>query len=211
VAGLLAVVAVFAYGLQTSPERGITAAVSLREVTPAPDRQVEATVRIDPPSAAEDADWLMATAWQGHGLHIDSLEAVGPADEGVYRTTEPLPVSGNWKSLIRLQSGDSIIGTPIYMPADPAIPAPGVTARPTFQREFIADSEILQREQLEGVPGWTKVAGYTVVGGIVATIIALLGWILMRLASAHSAPEPPATKRSRARRTRIGPSIGGRA
>jgi len=195
IGGLLAVVAIFGYGLQTQPTRGVEAFVSLEEVTPAPDRTVAATVRIDPPSAAEDANWLNATAWQGQGLHVDQLEAVD-ADAGIYRTTEPLPVSGNWKSLFRLQKGDSITGLPVFLPEDTAIPAPGIPARPEFQREFITDSEILQREQLEGVPGWTKLAGYAVVGGIVATIIALLGWILSRLA-AKSSGAPPRGKRSK--------------
>jgi hypothetical protein len=209
-AGLAAIVAVVGFGLQTSPQGGVTASVSLREVAPAPERAVEATVRIDPPSAAVDANWLNATAWQGGALHLDALEAVD-ADAGVYRTTEPLPVHGNWKSLIRLHGGDSITGSPIFMPADEAIPAPAVPARASFEREFVADTEILQREQLDGVPGWTKLAGYAVVGGIVAVIIALLGWILTRVARAYGAPSDPPRRSERTLRGRVGPSLGGRA
>ena len=209
-AGLVAIVAVVGFGLQTSPQQGVTASVSLREVSPEPERTVEATVRVDPPSAATDANWLNATAWQGGALHLDALEAVDE-DAGVYRTTEPLPVFGNWKSLIRLQSGDSIVGSPIFMPADEAIPAPAVPARADFQREFVADSEILQREQLEGVPGWTKLAGYSVVGGVVAAIIALLGWILTRVARAYGPPRQSPPRAARASGPRIGPTVGGRA
>jgi hypothetical protein len=196
--------------LQTSPQQGVSASVSLREVAGPPERAVEATVRVDPPSAAADANWLTATGWQGGALHLDALEAVD-ADAGVYRTTEPLPVHGNWKSLIRLHSGDSITGAPIFLPADEAIPAPAVPARASFEREFVADTEILQREQLDGVPGWTKLAGYAVVGGIVAVIIALLGWILMRVARAYGAPEDPPRRAQRIARGRVGASLGGRA
>ena len=208
-AGLVAIAAVVGYGLQTEPARGASAAVSLEQVDPAPERTVEATVRIDPPSAAAGADWLNATAWQGQGFHLDRLEAVD-AEAGVYRTTEPLPVHGSWKSLIRLHARDSLVGLPVYLPEDPAIPAEGIPAAPRFEREFIADTEILQREQAEDVPGWTKLVGYAVVGGIVAIIIALLGWILIRLASSYSAPWPPRRPRQRAGLGRLGES-GGRA
>ena len=185
-AGLVAILAVLGYGLQSSPAEGVSARVELSQAAPPPAREVEATVRIEPASAAEDADWLNATAWQGGGLRVEQLERVG---EGVYRTSEPLPVHGNWKSLIRLHSGDSIVGVPIYLPRDPAIPAPEVPAKDRFQRDFVADTEILQREQLDGVPTWTKLAGYTIVGAIAAAILALLAWILSRLASVHAAPE----------------------
>ena len=47
------------------------------------------------------------------------------------------------------------------------------------------------------MPGWTKLAGYAVVGGIVATIIVLLGWILTPARrEAAPAPAPPRGKRS---------------
>ena len=93
--------------------------------------------------------------------------------------------------MIRLHGGDSIVGVPVYLPDDPAIPAAEVPATATFERDFIADSELLQREQLDDVPGWTKLVGYGVVGGIVAMILGLLAWILTRLARAYSGPRPP--------------------
>ena len=112
---LAAIVGVFAYGLDTKPVDGVRASVALREVSPAPDRTVEATVRIDPPSAARDADWLTAMAWQGGGLKINRLRQVAP---GVWRTTAPLPVHGDWKTLVRLHRDRSIVALPIYLPKD---------------------------------------------------------------------------------------------
>lgn len=207
---LVAIVAVIAYGLQTSPQAGISAQVALSDVSgKGLEKTAEATVRIDPPSAAEDTNWLNVTAWQGHGLQVAPLEAVD-ADAGIYRSSEPVPIGGSWKSLIRIHKGDSIVGTPIYMPADAAIPADEVPALGSFERPFVADTEILQREQLDGVPGWTKVAGYSLVGGIVATIVLLLGWILTRLSREGTGPP-----RQRARREASGSAartpIGGRA
>ncbi len=79
---LLAVVAVVGYGLQTSPQGGVSAQVELTKVSGTGlDKTAEATVRIDPPSAAQDTDWLNVTAWQGKGLQVAPLEAVD-ADAG---------------------------------------------------------------------------------------------------------------------------------
>ncbi len=208
-ASVLAIVAVVGYGLQTSPQQGASATVELRG---AASGEAQAAVRIDPPSAAADANWLNVTAWQGHGLRVDPLLAVDE-DAGLYRTSGPIPTAGSWKSLIRIQKGDSIVGMPIYMPADRAIPAAEVPAKPLMTREFVPDSEILQREQLDGVPGWTKAAGYAVVGSIVAAIVLMLGWILTRLAATH-AGGPPARGAERPARRRplaTGRAAGGRA
>jgi hypothetical protein len=206
-AALLAIVAVVGYGLQTTPQRGVSATVELSGAT---GGEARGTVRIDPPSAAADANWLNVTAWQGGGLRVDPLVPVDPAD-GLYRTSAPIPTEGNWKSLVRIQKGDSIVGMPIYMPADAAIPAPEVPARATMTRDFVTDSEILQREQLDGVPGWTKAAGYGVVGAIVAAIVLMLGWILTRLAATYA--EGGAERREGERRAPLatGRTAGGRA
>ena len=180
VAGLAAIVAVFAYGLQTNHEQGVSAAVRLNTVHPAPARTVNADVRISPASATTDADWLNAIAWQGGGLVLDDLRQVGP---GEYRTTEPLPVHGSWKAEIRLHRGDSLLGVPVYMPRDTAIPAPKVPARPSFPRPFVPDHQILQREQKSDVPAALPVIGYGTVGLIALALVALLGWALRRLAT----------------------------
>ena len=68
-----------------------------------PERRVDAEVTLDPADAAEDAEWFNATSWQGGGSIVADLEQVSP---GVYRTTEPIPVYGNWKATLRLHKGD---------------------------------------------------------------------------------------------------------
>ena len=194
--GLLVIVVVVTYGLQTTPVEGVRAEVRLSEATPAPNRMVDATVRITPPSAAEDADWLNATAWQGGGFVINRLDRIGP---GHYKTTEPLPVDGTWKTVIRLHREDSLVAIPIYLPRDTAIPADEVPAPAHFTRQFVADSTILQREQVEDVPGYLKTLAYAIVGLIVASVIALLGWSLRRLASSGSDAGPPTPSRQNSR------------
>src|SRR6476646_1814815 len=71
-----------------------SAAVALHDVGGTGGREVEATVRMSPPDAAADAEWFDVTAWQGGGLVVAPLKRTAP---GIYRSTEPIPVYGNWK------------------------------------------------------------------------------------------------------------------
>jgi hypothetical protein len=101
-------------------------------------------------------------------------------------------VNGNWKSLIRLHNGNSLTAVPVFLPRDQAIPAKEVPARAEFTRTFVADHQILQREQKAAAPGLT-VAAYLVVVGIALALLALLVWGLHRLAAGgrSGASRPP--------------------
>jgi hypothetical protein len=188
-----AIVAVIGSGLNTSPADGIRASVALQDVTPSPNRTVEATIRIDPPSATRDADWLTAMAWQGGGFHNDPLRKVAP---GVWRTTKPLPVDGDWKTLVRLHRKRSIVAIPVYLPEDRAIPAPAVQAPARFERQFVLERKILQRERKGDVPASLATVAYGAVGSIVLALLALLAWALTRLGRS-STPDEPAPRRRR--------------
>ncbi len=182
-AGMVAIVVTVALNVGDDAPRGWSAQVSLEQVAPEPQRTVEATVRIDPASAADDAYWVQAIAWQGGGLALDQLERIGP---GVYRSTEPLPVHGTWKALVRLHRDDTVAGVPIYLPEDTSIPAAAVPATDAFTRPFVDETEILQRELRDDVPGHLATIAYTVVASIVLAILLLLGWVLQRLGSAET-------------------------
>jgi hypothetical protein len=174
----VAVAGMIGYGLYKSPAPDVTGEVTLTTVHPRPDRTVNATVRLDPADAADDAQWLNLTAWQGGGLVLDNLREVGP---GTYTTTEPIPVHGDWKSLIRLNDGTSLTAIPVYLPADPAIPVDGVPAKPSFTRTFVSDHEILQREQ-QGASSWLWALAYAIVAGIALGFLALIAWGIHRIA-----------------------------
>ena len=189
--GLALIAGLAANGLMTSDPQGVRAQVQLRETAPG---QAAATVRVDPPSAADDAQWVQATAWQGGGLRVSQLERVR---EGVYRSTEALPVSGEWKTLVRLHRGRELAGVPVYLPADPAIPAPGVAARPSFDRTFVDETVILQRELKDDVPGWLWGAASLIVLVISIVLVLALGWGTSRLARGDG--QPPARERRSAR------------
>jgi hypothetical protein len=177
--GAALVAVIVAYALYKPADEGVRATVALTDVRQGPDRTVDASVALTPPDAADDAEWFDVTAWQGGGLVVSKLERVGP---GRYRTAEPVPVHGNWKALIRLHNGNSLTAVPVYLPEDEAIPVKGVPAAARFGRSFIADHEILQREQKSAAPVLTVIA-YGVVIAIALSLLALLAWALHRLSA----------------------------
>lgn len=140
---------------------------------------MNADVKLDPPDAAVDAEWLNATAWQGGGSVVDSLREVGP---GECRTTTPLPVYGNWKSTLRLQKDEAVAGLPVFMPADPAIPVKEIPASSTFERTFVLDKKNLLREQKQGVSPALTIIAYLVLLAIALGLLAALAWGLSRFA-----------------------------
>jgi hypothetical protein len=174
-----------------TPSKPPTATVALQTVKPGPKREVQATVRVNPPDAAKGALWFDATAWQGGGSVVSKLKPIGP---GLYRTTKPVPVYGNWKATIRLQKDNHVLGAALYFPADPAIPAPAVPAKATFTRPFMQDKKLLQREQKAGTSGVLTAGAYTIVLIIGLLMFGLLAWGLVRLSQTlrEGRPQPPA-------------------
>ena len=198
-AGLLAIVAVIAWGLPISSDGPATASVRLTDVPSSDGRAVQATVRVTPRDALDGANYANVTAWQGGGSVVSDLRKVGP---GVYRTTEPIPVHAGWKAMVRVHTGRALVAVPIYLPRDEAIPAAEVPAKASFTRPFVRDVKILQREQKQGVPGVLKLIAYLTVAAITAALLALIAWSLMRLEGA-AAPRRARAGRSRIRRTEL--------
>ena len=187
--GLLTIIVVTGVFLVTSEPEGYRATVTLTEAQPAPNREVTARVQIDPPDATEDASWVQMTSWQGGGRVVDRLEETGP---GTYESTKPVPVYGEWKTMLRLHEGNALLGIPVYLPEDTAIPAPEVKAEPQFTRTFVDETEILQRELKDDVPGWTWPAASLLVLGISLSFILALAWGLGRAAGgAGGETRPP--------------------
>jgi len=198
--GLLGAVAVAAFifvGLQTPDHSGVSAQVTLQNVDGGAQRTAIVTAKLDPPNAADDATWLTATAWQGGGIIVDRLEQVSP---GVYRSSEPMPLHGSWKTLIRMHDGNSLSALPIYAPADAAIPVPAVVAPKTsVVRPFTSDHELMQREAKTKDASVTYGA-YAVIGFFTLLLLVMLAWGLHRVrmtaspGSDATAAEPRRTK-----------------
>jgi hypothetical protein len=200
-AATLGLLVAIAYPLPMPNGERVTATVTTEDATPAPERSVNLTVKVDPPDAAENAEWFNATAWQGSGSVVDNLEQTGP---GTYRTTQPIPVHGNWKATLRLQRGSAVLGLPVFLPEDKAIPVKETPAEAQFTREFVRDKDNLQREAKQDVAGWLTLAAYLVVLAIALGLVAALAIGLVRLdrdrtrlgapgAVAASARETPTT------------------
>jgi hypothetical protein len=131
---------------------------------------VHVRAELDPPHAARDARWFQAIAWQGGGFVSSDMVPTG--EPGVYRTSEPVPASGDWKAMLRLQRGASMVAVPIWLPADPEIGAPEVPAVDRTAR-FETEGRYLLREQRPGPP-WLALAVYVVLAGIATAWVAAL-------------------------------------
>ena len=174
----LVLIAVIGWALPMSEAGPDRAQVTLREIDRGAERTVAATIRIQPGDAVDDPEFMNVTGWQGGGSVLDPLERVGP---GVYRTIEPIPVYGGWKSTLRIQQGDGLISLPLFMPKDEAIPAKEVPASASFTREFLPDIEVLQRERKQDVSGALTLVAYLTVLAIALALIALIAWALVRV------------------------------
>jgi hypothetical protein len=166
---------VYAAPMEAGPRT--RAELTLRDVSPPPKREVAGTVKLDPPDAAEDAEWLNITGWQGGGSVVDFLRK---EREGEYRTTKPIPVYDNWKVTMRLHKDRTVASVPIFMPQDEAIPVPEIPAEPRITRNFVLDKENLLREQKDDAPPFLTTAAYVIVLLIGLGLFASLGWGLAR-------------------------------
>ena len=188
---LVAIAALMANGLVTTEPEGVRASVTVDESSGPNGREALTTVRFDPPSAADDAYWAVATSWQAEQkLVADPLEEVQP---GVYRSTQPMPIDGNAKAMIRLHTGRSLLAIPVRFPEDSAIPAPAIEVQPQFTREFKDETVLLQRELKDDVPGWLWAAASLVVLALSLGFVVSLGWGLARVSRAGGKvpPSPP--------------------
>lgn len=177
---ILAIGGAAANGLRYDVPPNATASVTLTEA-PAVDGQrfVTADVRFNPPDVLSDnPNWVTVLGWQGglaneRGIFHDSLENVGP---GHFRSTEPMPVSGTWKTLLRVHDGRTFTAVPIYLAGDPGIGAEEVPAEAQFTRPFVAEITILQRERSPDIPQSLWLIGCLVVLVCTLAMIAGITW-----------------------------------
>jgi hypothetical protein len=121
------------------PRHGLAAAVTV-QASPAGQRvptvtreglatfeqDMNVSVTVSPSTALDGADVARIFTWQGGGLMVSPLHAVGP---GRYVIDGPIPTGASWKSIVFVEKGDVVAAVPVSFPADPtyglaAIPAP---------------------------------------------------------------------------------------
>ncbi|HEV7751660.1 MAG TPA: hypothetical protein VGO71_08955 [Baekduia sp.] len=131
----------------------LTATVQL---TPAPDgdgthRQAIVTARFSEQDRARHAELLSVLAWQGGRRVVERMHEVAP---GVWRTNGPVPLYGDFKTNLRMQSGRAFVALPLHLPREPSIPTPGVVRPAHFTATFVSDVDAMQTERRDYVPGW---------------------------------------------------------
>nr|WP_236984184.1 MULTISPECIES: hypothetical protein [Mycobacterium] len=189
---VLVIGATVANGLHIVVPKQDTATITLTDLPGEPGkRMVSADVQLNPANMVSDnPDWLTILSWQGgmenrRGLVIDRLERVGP---GHYRSTQPIPVWGKWKTLLRAQDGYTMTAVPIWEPADDAIPAAEVPALANSTRPFVQEITILQRERDQNAPVWLFNVGSIVVLIFTLMVIAGITWGAGRINGGTSRP-----------------------
>lgn len=187
VAMLVALGATVANGLVFDVPTDAAVAVRLEEAPPVDGfRMVTAEVDIDPADlVSDDPEWVAILAWQGggdtlRGLVVDRLESTG---NGTYRSTEPVPVDGTWKTVLRIHDGRTLAAAPIFMAADPAIGAEEVAAQPAFERDLVSEITLLQRERNFDHPAWLFAAASLVVLVCTLLLVWALSWGTVRISA----------------------------
>jgi len=192
---VLAIGGATANGLRYEVPQNATATITLTDAPSIGDqRMATADIRINPPDlVSADPNWVSVLGWQGglanqRGIFVDRLEKLGP---GHYKSTAPMPISGKWKTLLRVHDGNVMAAVPIYLEGDPGIGAAEVRADPTMTRPFQGESSILQRERNPETPQALWLIGCLVV--LVCTLILIggLSWGAGRLNRAEPTPAKP--------------------
>ncbi len=150
--------------------------------TGAPVADLAVRLDADADAAADGGAWFVALAWQGAG-------AGGPGgfeqtvlergDDGQWHTDSPIPVGGDFKSLLRLHAGSGMQAVPIYLPADSALDAREVAAS-DGPRSFQREKAILQREAKTDNVALERLA-YGALAALACLWMVTLSWGLRRL------------------------------
>ncbi|HEX2213110.1 MAG TPA: hypothetical protein VHH12_06590 [Mycobacterium sp.] len=177
---VLAIGGAAANGLRYDVPENANATITLTEAPAEGDqRMVTADVRLTPANLLSNRpNWVSVLGWQGGltndtGQFVDRLEQVGP---GHYVSTQPMPVSGTWKTLLRVHDGRMLTAVPIYLAGDPAIGAEEVVAEPQFTRPFVSEITILQRERSPDIPESLWLIGCLIVLVCTLAMIAGITW-----------------------------------
>lgn len=118
------------------------------EVTPVGDGSHAAvSARFDDPTLLDGAEWFQAFAWQGGGFVSEPMRYVGG---GTWRSPEPVPITGEWKSMLRIHDGSSMRAAPIRFNRDEFVGAPPIPARSRESFAFQREQQYLMREYRGG-------------------------------------------------------------
>ncbi|MBF6620799.1 MAG: hypothetical protein ITG02_11295 [Patulibacter sp.] len=122
----------------------------------------DVSVRFRGPDVTEDADWVRVLGWQGRGSFSNVFAR---QDDGTWRSTERVPVGGPWRTILNVNGRGTVLGAPVYMPADPAVGFAGFPLEATVTREIVPLEELAQIERKPDAPDWAwRPATWSVLG-----------------------------------------------
>jgi hypothetical protein len=147
VAGVALLACAVNAAIKTAPDR---LAADIR-VTRVADGKAQVAARFADESQVKDANWLYVIAWQGGGMRVEPLQR---GADGVWRTSTPVPFGGDWKTALRLHDGRAMGGISLHHPADPEVGLKAYTAPARLDAAFVDETQILQSERKDDVPGW---------------------------------------------------------
>lgn len=153
VASVLALSGAVANGLHATVPKDASAQFELTQVGSTASPEVMAQVTLSDGVIDDNPAWVQITAWQGggEGVVTDRLRRTGV---NTFESTRPVPIGGNWKTLLRVQDGRTLAAVPIFLPADAPLKAAEVPAEASFTRDFVPEIDILQRERTDDHPAW---------------------------------------------------------
>ncbi|MBO9531829.1 MAG: hypothetical protein J7513_02525 [Solirubrobacteraceae bacterium] len=145
-----------------------------------PHKVGDVTVSLSDPSRAKDANWFYVLGWQGDGRYLNHLVQ---QPDGSWKTTQPVPLDGKWKTMVRLHKGRDMMTVAVRFPSDEAVGFPGIavpTATP-MQRDFMSDTKLLQIERKDDVPSWAWTTATIAVLSTNLLMVLLMGLVSTRL------------------------------
>ncbi len=173
----------------------VTATLTLSDVRTAPEgtadtptRVADVTVRLSRPDLVRNGNWAYGMAWQGGGRVAEPMRV---AADGTLRSTAPLPVGGDWKSLVRVHKGHTMLSVPVRLPRDEAIDFAGVgapAAGAPVTRTMTEDTKLLQLERKDDGPMWAWTPAFLLVLAGDLSLVAFLGLVCVRVGRMAGAP-----------------------
>jgi hypothetical protein len=145
---------------------------------------------------AKDAIWFTGFAWQGWRKGLDAAdipkdpiqgipgvirtEMVPTGTPGQYRSADPMPLYGGWKTMIRIHEAPRTMMTWVLaMPDDPALKSARGRMIHTTNGEVVSSSfepKMLQRERKDNIPTWLFNTANGLVLGSWVLVLLLFGW-----------------------------------
>jgi hypothetical protein len=119
---------------------------------------------------------------------------------GTWTTTKALPLSGRWKTMLRIHKGRSLLAAGLYLRPDPAIPFKGLRAANGSTQTLVYDQHFLQLERKPNTPVYLWTPAVTIVLLLCGAFLVLLAIGVGRLGR----PPQPEAPSSEARFTRPG-------